>query len=346
VKALLIGLLAALVTTNLPAGESNVVKQTTGDSVSLTNAADPVEKEYQALLADDDAAQAEVDKWIQENSQFSAKGAGASKEELNRRIRQRFDPIQKAYEDFLKRHPDHARAHVAYGSFLGDLHDEEGAEKHWKKALELDPQNPAVYNNLANLYGHIGPVTNSFAFYTKAIELNPLEPIYYQNFAATIYLFRKDAGEFYGITEQEVFTRALDLYEKAVKLDPDNFPLASDLAQSYYGIKPTRTEDALKAWNYALKIAHDDVEREGVYIHLARFKLNAGRFDEARHDLSSVTNAMYADLKKRVTRSLEDREAQAKGTNAANNALDAKTTNTLLQAQGTNNPAPVAQDKN
>ena len=303
---------------------SNVVKQASPPPAVAADTMDPVEAEYQKLLSNDDAAQAEVDKWIQENQEFSAKGAGLAKEELNRRIRQRFDPIRQAYDDFLKRHPDHARAHIAYGSFLGDLHDDEGAQKQWERALELDPKNPAVYNNLANLFGHDGPVKKAFEYYAKAIELNPLEPVYYQNFATTIYLFRKDAGEFYSITEQEVFTRALELYQKALKLDPDNFPLASDLAQSYYGIKPTRTEDALKAWNYALKIAHDEIEREGVYVHLARFKLNAGRFDEARRDLGGVTNLMYLDLKKRVTRSLEEREAQAKGTNAPASAAEEK----------------------
>jgi tetratricopeptide (TPR) repeat protein len=312
VNNLLIGLLSALAVMSQAAEVSNVVKQTTNISAAVAQSSDPVEKEYQKILSDDDDAQAEVDKWIQENQDFSAKGVGVSKEDLNRRIRQRFDPIRQAYDDFLKRHPDHARARIAYGSFLGDLHDEEGAQQQWEKALELDPKNPAVYNNLANLYGHVGPVKKAFEFYAKAIDLNPLEPVYYQNFATTVYLFRKDASEFYSITEQEVFNRALELYQKALKLDPDNFPLASDVAQSYYGIKPTRTEDALKAWNYALKIAHDEVEREGVYIHLARFKLNAGRFDEARRDLAGVTNLMYTELKKRVTRSLEEREAQAK----------------------------------
>ncbi len=310
--------------TNPPGAVSNFVLQTTGLSVSVPDPNDPVEKAYQKLMADDDAAEAEVDQWITDNQAFAAKGGGLPRDELNRRIRDRFAPIRKAYQDFIQHHPDHARARVAYGSFLGDLNDEEGAREQWEKALELDPKNPAVYNNLANFYGHSGPVKKAFEFYAKAIELNPLEPIYYQNLATTVYLFRKDAGELYAITEQEVFTKALDLYRKALKLDPSNFPLASDLAQTYYGIKPTRTDEALAAWNYALKIAHDDIEREGVYIHLARFKLNAGRFDEARRDLNVVTNEMYAELKRRVTRSLEERQRQAQATNAPPTTVEKK----------------------
>ena len=69
-----------------------------------------------------------------------------------------------------------------------------------------------------------------------------------------------------------MFDKALALYQQAMKLDPENFPLATDYAQSYYGIRPLRTNDALVAWTNALNIARDDVEREGVYLHLARIK--------------------------------------------------------------------------
>lgn len=314
---LLIGLLGAVLTSNQPAAVSNLLRQATGLSVNVPDPNDPVEKEYKKLMEDDDAVQAEVDKWIEENNQFAAKGAGVPPAELNKRIHARFEPIQKRYQDFIKRHPKHSQARVAYGSLLNDLHDDDGAQEQWEKALELNAKDPAVYNNLANLYGHTGPVKKAFEFYSKAIELNPNEPIYYHNFGTTVYLFRKDAKEFYGITEQDVFDKALELYSKALKLDPTNFPLASDVAQTYYGIKPTRTEDALKSWTNALSIAHDEIEREGVYLHFARLKLHAGRFAEARAHVSAVTNEMYHELKSRLIRNINEQEKEAKGTNAA-----------------------------
>lgn len=313
----MIGLLGALVATNQPAALSNLVVQTTGVSVTVPNPNDPVEKEYRKLMVDDDAAQAEVDQWIQDNDAFAAKGAGISGTELRERIKVRLEPIGKAYEDFIKRHPNHARARVAYGSFLGDLHDEDGEEEQLEKALELDAKNPAVYNNLANIYGHSGPVKKAFEYYAKALELNPVEPVYYHNFGTTVYLFRKDAMEFYNINEQEVFNKALELYSNAMKYDPTNFPLASDVAQTYYGIRPPRTEDALRAWTNALSLAHDEIEREGVYVHFARIKLHAGRFAEAQSHLDAVTNEMYAGLKTLLTRNLNEEESKAKGTNAA-----------------------------
>lgn len=271
--------------------------------------------EYRKLLAADDAAQAQVDQWILENARFAERGGGRPAEDLKQRIEARFAPVRKAYEDFLARHPDHVATRLAYGSFLNDLQDEDGAVTQWEKARELDPKNPAAWNNLANQYAHRGPVAKAFEYFDKAIELNPREALYYHSLGTSIYLFRAEAMKFYHLTEPQVFDKVLELYAKAEKLDPDNFPLATDIAQTYYGIKPMRTEAALRAWECALKLAGDEVEREGVYTHQARIKMGAGRFDEARQHLAAVTNAMYAELKNRLLRNLEEKR------NAATNSV-------------------------
>jgi tetratricopeptide (TPR) repeat protein len=332
VNDLLIGLVGAVLATNQPLAVSNLVQQHTGVSVVMANPNDPVEQELDKLMADDDAATAEVDKWIRDNNDFYAQGAGLPKEELNKRIMDRFASVRKNYEDFLKRHPDSAHGYLAYGSFLNDIGEEEAAVDQYEKSSQLDPKNPAVWNNLANYYGEHGPLTNAFMDYAKAIELNPAEPVYYQNMATTVYLYRKDAREFYHINEQQVFDKALALYQQAIKLDPENFPLATDYAQSYYGIRPLRTNDALVAWTNALNIARDDVEREGVYLHLARIKTSIGQYDESRSLLDGVTNGALIDMKKRLQRSLHDH--QFPPTNSVPEIL----TNSVVAAA---NPPPV-----
>src|SRR2546425_985970 len=217
----LIGLLSALVSTNQPVAVSNLVARTTGISVTVPNPNDPVEKEYQKLLETDDAAQEAVDKWIRDETAFREQGAGLPDATLKARIEQRLKGVRDAYDGFLRNHPDHARAHLAYGSFLMETHEEEEAVNQMEKARELDPKNPAAWNNLANYYGHRSP----------------------------------------------------------------------------------------------LKIAPDDKEREGVYIHLARIKLNAERFEEVHRLLNNVTNEMYASLKSRLIRNLERQEKAATATN-------------------------------
>jgi tetratricopeptide (TPR) repeat protein len=179
----------------------------------------------------------------------------------------------------------------------------------------LAPTNPAPWNNLANYYGHRGPVQKAFEYYAKAIELDPNQSVYYHNLAVTVYLFRTDAGQYFHLTEQQVYDKALDLYRQAIKLDPDDFVLFSDYAESFYGTNPPRWKDGLDAWTDALKIAHDEDEREGVYIHLARIDLKLGRYDEARMRLNGVTNQAYAVLKNRIAKNL-DRALAGQQTNA------------------------------
>ncbi len=339
---LTIGLLSALLATNQPQAVSNLVQQNTGISITIPNPNDPAEKELQRLMDEDDAARAEIDKWIQDNNAFAKQGAAVPNAELNRRINERLAPVRQGYGNLLQQFPDFARGHLAYGSFLNELGDEEGGAAEYEKAAELDPKNPAAWNNLGNFHGHQGPVTNAFTDYAKAIELNPAEPIYYQNLATTVYLFRKDAMEFYGITEPQVFDKSLALYAKALALKPDDFPLATDLAQSYYGIKPLRTNDALVAWTNALNIAHDDVEREGVFIHLARVKIAVGRYDEARAHLNDVTNAMYDPLKTRLEHNLELREHPPTNAESAEVKMNLPEAATNIVPEPTNAPPAVA----
>jgi tetratricopeptide (TPR) repeat protein len=308
VSNLLIGVVGALLATNQPAALSNLVTQTTGITMTAIDTNNPVELELEKIEDEDDTAQAEIDGWIRENQEFAAKGAAIPNAELNRRIRERFDSIRNGYDDFIKRHPDYAPARVAYASFLDDLGQENAGYEQLLKAKDIDPKLPSVWNQLGNYYGENGPTTNAFVCYEKAIQLDPTESVYYENFGTTVYLYRKDVREFYHLTEQQVFDKAMALYAKAMATDPTNFNLATRVAQSYYGIKPLRTNDALVSWSNTLKLAHDEIEREGVYIHLARIKMLAGQYAQAQQQLDAVTNEMYAELKRRVARAINDRE--------------------------------------
>jgi tetratricopeptide (TPR) repeat protein len=312
VSSLLVGIIGAIVASNQPAGLSNLIQQSTGISIPASNAIALVESEFKKLEEADDEAKAEVDGWIQENIKLTIEGKGIPKAELSQRIRKRFETVQKAYEEFIKRYPAHVDSRLAYASFLNDIGDEEGEFVQLQKARELGPDNPAVWNNLANYHGHNGGVTNAFAYYEKAIQLNPSESVYYHNFGTTVYLFRKDAREYYQIDEAQVFNKAMNLYSNAMHYDPTNFALASDVAQSYYGIRPLRANDALQSWSNALKVADNEIERQGVYLHFARIKRDMGKFAEARAHLNAVTNSFYDEIKNRLARDLKERE---QGTN-------------------------------
>jgi tetratricopeptide (TPR) repeat protein len=302
-----LGLVSAMLAVGTPQMPTNSAPPAPKDADELASTNSPGELELEKIMTEDDAAMDDIDKWIQENNKFAKEGAGESKDELNNRILARLQIVRTNYQNFLTRYPTNADAYIAYGSFLNDLGDEEGAFTQYDKSRQLNPNNPAVWNDLGNYYGEYSPITNAFTCYTKAIELNPKESVYYQNFATTVYLYRKDAKEFYHINEAQVFDKALALYQKAVALDPDNFELNEFYSESYYGIKPLRTNEALVAWTNTLKVARTEYEREGINVHLARTKIAAGMFAEAQGHLDLVTNADYADLKRRLEITMTNR---------------------------------------
>lgn len=302
---LLTALLAAALSTNPPAAVSNLVRQATGVEIEVADPNDPVDREYRRLLELDDRAQERIDQLIHDEGRFSAESDGAKSPTLESRIERELDAVRREYERFVEQHPGHINARVAHGSFLNDLGMEHEAAAVWEQALKLDTNNAALYNNLAGIYSHRGPIGKAFDYFERALELKPREPVYLQNFATLTYLFRRDAMERWSITEQQVFDRALDLYERALRLDPDNFLLATDLAQSYYGIKPPRHEAALQAWDRARLLARDELERQGVLLHVARTRMMAGELEAAEAALNQVSDPVHDQMKQRLQKRLE-----------------------------------------
>ena len=278
---------------------------------------DPVKQEYEALLIMDEDAMDEIDAWIRQAGEESLQQQDGSSITLPARIEQRLKPVKDAYEAFIQKYPRHVGVRLAFASFLTDRGDEMEARPHLIRATELDPQNAPAWNNLGNHYGHMGPVNKAFECYEMAITLNPEAAVYYHNFGTTVYLYRKDAREYYDIQEEEVFDKALALYGVAQKKEPKNFDLAEDIAQTYYGIrtreipsKMARPEAALAAWNYALSIAPGDLEKQGVHLHLARVHLAMGQIDLASESLNQVLLPAYGELKGRIGKNIEKARQQ------------------------------------
>lgn len=312
-----LGLLSAAFATNQVVAVSNHVARTTGIALPLIQADSPVEQEFRRLMENDEEALEEVDRWILEARRLATVGADMHSPGLDLRIEERLRPIEEAYRDFIRRHPDHIRARLALGSFLNEIGREFEAVREWERARELAPHNPAAWNNLAHHFAHRGPVLKAIEYYSKAIELNPAEPVYRRNLATTVFLFRVDAREFYKLPDdQAVLRKSLDLYRDARRLAPNDFTIATDLAQVYYFLKPVPADDpearrrlleeALDAWREARALAADDLTRQGIDIHMIRVCLNAGRLDHARLLLAGINHPTLETLKNRQLRRLED----------------------------------------
>lgn len=275
------------------------------DSSSSLTETKLTEQKYRRLLELDDAALQKIDEWIRSSQRPNALETETIA--LAGKINRVVQPVKEAYETFLSAHPNHAQARLTFASFLSDIGEEQSALPHLQKAVEINPHLPAAWNNLANYYGHNGNGKGAFACYEKAIALNSQEPLYYHNFGAVVFSFRNEAGEYYQLTNAEVFDKTLSLYKKALELDPKNFDLAEDIAQTYYGIKTSdqlstmaRPQEALDAWQYAASLAPSEFEKQGVRIHLARVYLEMENFEQAKRELNQVTLPVYQTLKEQV----------------------------------------------
>jgi len=288
-----------------------VAQQTGPKSVAfVSGSTNAVEAEFEKLQALDDAAQAQVEQGTVQSKAGGTNQSEKTAADLTRRINERLEPVRSAYEEFLKKHPDHVKARLAYGSFLNDLGEEAAAQEQWERALALDSKNPDALNNLAGRYSEIGPVEKAFQYYSKAIELNPTSAVYQVNFGDTLYVRRKAAMDFYHLAEEQVYAKALSHYSNAARLDATNFAFASKAAETYYTLKPFPAEAALKAWTNALLRTHTEPEREDVYIHLARANMLAGHYAETRKILAGVTNEQSVKLKSNLLEAIKARESE------------------------------------
>ncbi len=165
--------------------------------------------------------------------------------------------------------------------------------------------NGIYWNEQADLFCHQGFITKAFECYEKAVAAEPNDPIIWQNQAICIFLYRKDSTAYYQLDEQALYDKVFALYDRALRLDPENFALATDMAMTYYSIKPQRPEDALKAWHKVLALADNEAERGSVYLHLARTLLNAGRPNDARWMLAQVNSPENFTMKATLMRRLE-----------------------------------------
>ena len=277
-------------------------------STGMTN--DVVEREFQSILARDDAAQAAAASLITAEDQSKDPLEAPFRVTLRARLDQKFQPVRDAYVDFLLQHPNHARGHLAFGSFLLDLGDEAEALVQDEKARDLDPSNPAVWNNLGGLYARLGRIPEALTSYEEARRLNPSEAAYAHSLGTLICLFPREAAAHLHCEEGQVLTRAVAHYQTALRLDPENFEYAQDLAETFYGRRPPVPEtaearlalgqQALGAWTNALERANLNIQREGVYLHMARWHLRLKAEKSALECLQRVTNNALLDLRREL----------------------------------------------
>ncbi len=270
--------------------------------------------DLQAIFDADNAALTEVAEWIEQNRALILTDP-RYRDQLAQRIRVRLDRVRKLYLAFLSQHPNHARARAAYGSFLTHLDDQQGALRQLQISAELAPFNAAVHNNIATHLGTLAVqsgrtnrVGEALAAYQKAIRLAPRVPLYRHNYGIALSLFRSQAAINLKRSPREVTTEAIAQLTEALRLEPTNFEIAADLAETHHELNPIPREAALAAWKHAATLATTNDQRGWAQLQMAIVNIETGHLTEAKTQLAKVNAEIYSKLKQRLLKAMAEQE--------------------------------------
>lgn len=283
-------------------------------------AKDTPEDRLKKILNADNTAITEIAGWI-ENNKKTLRASASERDFFAIRIQQRLNGIRRQYQGFLKDHPKHTQARIAYGSFLTHIDDRKEALDQWKKALATDPGNAAVLNNIATHIGTVAIQSNlrkqipeAFRSLEQAIVLAPNVALYRHNYATTLSLFQLEAVLHLKINAKQVTRRALDHLQIGMKLAPDDFEIAADRAETFLDLKPLPCQPALQAWEAARKRAKDQRQHDWVNLQTAIVNLETGHLDAAEKSLNLVSQKSYVNLVHRLRGALAQKRKEKKPT--------------------------------
>jgi tetratricopeptide (TPR) repeat protein len=137
------------------------------------------------------------------------------------------DLAEREYKAAIEIEPNNVDAYLG----LGNLYLKRGiygeAESIFKKALEISPSNAAIYNNLSWVYIEEGDIINAEIYAMKALELDQERAYIYLDTIAVVYI---NKGE---------YDKAEENLQKAIKgIPPDDINgivhLYNHLVELYY----------------------------------------------------------------------------------------------------------------
>lgn len=169
------------------------------------------------------------------------------------------------WADVVRKAPHHARGHYNLAHALETDGDYAKAIGHYRRAVELNPNDATSHNNLANLLAEVeGDLTSAIRHYRRALEIDPPYASAYDNLGKALARTGDVAG-------------AIVECRKALEVRPDYAPAHVHLATLLAAGRP---EEALAHARHAVEMAPRSAEAHNALASL----LAATRPDDAlRH---------------------------------------------------------------
>jgi serine/threonine-protein kinase len=154
--------------------------------------------------------------------------------------------------------------------------DKDGAEREYKKAIELNPNYPTAHHWYSRLLRALGRQDEAFSEITRAAELDPLSLIFLNNIAE-IYLDRGDLNA------------SFNTCQRMIELDPNFWP-----AHSVLGIILVKQSRFSEATAEAQKAAELSNRSSASLALLGYVHARAGRRDEAQSVITELEKKFVA----------------------------------------------------
>jgi len=237
----------------------------TGEQVWGTNAVEtPADRRLLAIV--------EEEQKLQERA-----AAGAGEETLLLMAQE----IASRYEQFLADNPNHPYGWILAGRFLRNIGNDTLALAAFFRAEENTPGQAVVQQQIGQILAENGDYELALPYFLQAIELAPKEATYHEDMGLFLVSYGK-LLEVDGVLESgraEELRR--DAFDTARQLEPDNFDRWWRWAESYTDRKEPDWPGSIKAWEKTLEQAKTTIQKEGVWLQLARSNLMAGNKDSA-----------------------------------------------------------------
>ena len=149
----------------------------------------------------------------------------------------------------LKEKSHDPNVHSNYGAFLKDKKgDIEGAEREYRKAIELDNKHINALGNLANLLWENDDITQAEEFYIRALEMDPGNELVSWNYARFL------------INELRSIDGALGILDGGISAHPENGRL--QLTRAELSLRKGLPSVALKGFKQARERGADQARTE------------------------------------------------------------------------------------
>ncbi|OQX19755.1 MAG: hypothetical protein BWK75_05395 [Candidatus Altiarchaeales archaeon A3] len=181
----------------------------------------------------------------------------------------RYDEAEKEYREAIRINPNDAEAHYNLGILLKNLKRYDEAENAYREAIRINPNDAEAHNNLGVLLYNLKRYEEAENAYREAIKINPNYANARNNLGSLLYNLKR-----YEEAEKE--------YREAI-INPNDAEAHYNLGVLLYDLK--RYDEAEKEYRVAIRINPNDAEAHnnlGVLLQ----KLN--RYEEAEKEWREV----------------------------------------------------------